>query len=212
MRSIKAFIITFTIAILAFSGIAYAETMEYGDYTYDDNGNVTISGYSVSKYDFEDFLEYVGATYSVVSIDLGDEIYDIESEAFSSVQGTLEEINIPIGVGYIGYNAFGEVHNVKINYGGNADYWYGIYKENDNEYYGNVEFYADGYASLSGMSINAVPGKIYADVWFNFVEADCVAEFCVYDYNDNGEKEIIETYTKNISEGTYNGNYEFDFE
>lgn len=214
MKKLKFFIICTAIVILSFSAIAYAETNSVycgsALYTYDNNGNITIDG-SALKYDYECFLEYVGDNYSVTSINLTQQAYVIENEAFSQSSNTLKEITIPLNVCEIGYNIFGEEHNVKIKYDGSEQAWSEIVKQDSDEYYGNIEFYSSGYASLSGVSAEAYQNKVLGSLNFDFVEKDCVAEFNIYTYNNDGEKELNNTYTLNIPADTDSINYSFDF-
>ncbi len=214
MKRMRSLIICIAVLITAFSTIVYAETntMEYGDIIYDDSGNITIlHSYSITRDYFDEFLSYVGGTYSVKTVKLENSVCIIEAEAFAFCQDTLKEINIPITVQSIGYNAFGETHNVQIKYGGDEEHWNFLYKENDDEYYGNVEFYSDGYASIYGMWADAYQDKVLGGLILDFAEKDCVAEFNIYTYNDDGEKEVSNTYTMNIPAGTDSIDYEFDF-
>ncbi len=119
MKFLKGLILCIAVLTAVASTIAYAETNSVhcggNIFTYDDNGNVTISGGYVSKEYVDDFLSYAGKTYSVTKVKLTN-TYDIEQEAFAGCQSTLKEINIPITINHIGHNAFGETHNVQIKY------------------------------------------------------------------------------------------------
>lgn len=214
MKKMKSLILCIAVLITTFSTIAYAETnnMQYGGIIYDDSGNITIlDSYCITKDIFDEFLSYVGETYSINTVKLENSSYIIEAEAFSFCQETLKEINIPITVQSIGYNVFGENHNVQIKYGGDEKHWSWIYKENDDEYYGNVEFYSNGYASIYGMSADAYQDKVLGRLTLDFVAKECVAEFNIYTYNDDGEKEVSNTYSLNIPADTDSIDYEFDF-
>lgn len=212
MKKMNCLIFCVMMLAAIFSNITYAEatTAKYGDYTYDSNGNVTIGGYYVTKDSVDDFLRKAGEAYSVTSIKLESSINAIGREAFSGCKSTLKEINIPINVRRFEYNIFGESHNVQIKYSGDEEHWNSIYKANDAEYYGNVEFYSDGYARINEMSVEAYQNKVFGQLYFAFAAKDCVAEFQIYTCS-NDERELNNTYTLNIPSGTNTINYSFDF-
>ena len=204
------------IVMFSFATIVSAETnsVDCGNatFTYDENGNVTIDAYCVESSDYNKFLSYVGVDYDVKSIKFTDAVWHIGYGAFSNSWDTLQEIFIPLSMERIEGYIFGADHNVQIKYEGNEYWWYNeVDKEDYDEYYGDVEFCANGYANISYVAVEAYNGRIYSFVEFNFVEKNCVAEFSVYSYNEDGELELDNVETVDISAGTDYLEYDFEF-
>lgn len=186
----------------------------YKNIYYTEDGTVYITD-NIGKDSYDSFLAKMGEDYQVKVIDIenNDFFYIvIEEEAFSSSAETLEEVIFSSSVRYIGYNVFGENHNVKVKYDEDENRWNNITKENDEDYFGEVDFYAAGYASVDYKTVNAFNDKIEGKVYFHYVEKDCVLEFNIYDYDEDGEKVLNKTFTKNVEKGSRYIDYEFDFE
>ena len=215
MKVLKYLIFGITLMLPMFLTVVHAETNTidcYGVlYTYDESGKVTIDGYWIDKEGYDEFLSQVGEAYAVTAIELTKEVYGIGTEAFVSSQSTLREITIPLGINFIGYNIFGENHNAQVKYAGSEERWNNLYKENEGEYFGNMTFFAKGAAVLKAMSAEGYSDHISGQLFFEFVNQECVAEFAIYSYNENEELELSNTYTMQIPANKDEIGYEFDF-
>ena len=167
------------------------------------------------KYYYDEFLSLMEEDYRVTSIKVLCPVYKIDDEAFSSSSDTLETVDLPISIYNLGYNIFGEEHSVKVRFSGNEDLWQDdyVYKANDADYYGDVEFYARGYANLADVDCMSSEDGLTLELVHAFVEKDCVAEVKIYSFDENENKILDKTYTINLYEDDDPGyNYVMDYD
>ena len=130
---------------MAASFFPWRNVDEYITKVHINNGVTSISSYGFYGYDNLVEVKIENGTFvgmgmgcfggnkNLKSVELGDSLREIPTEAFIRC-GSLEEINIPVTVTRIGYDAFKECNSLKtIRYAGSEEDWNKIIVEEGND-------------------------------------------------------------------------------
>lgn len=139
---------------------------------------------------------------SLGTIKLPDTLEILEYEVFSGCTG-LYEITIPTTVTCIERDVFGETHNVKVNYIDGEKAWSEITKANEDNYYGNINYYVNGKISCNTLDVDRYEDNvIFGYMEFDIVSEDCIAYVEIFDYTSDRTPVLNESFVIELTAGT----------